>query len=72
MNSDGCIEAKPSEYQRVAPFPKSVPKSGKNAKDTNAIPNAMVARRLIVAGANIEVMIIATRERPPKTACLST
>ena len=25
-NSDGCKEAKPKVYHRVAPFPKSVPK----------------------------------------------
>ena len=72
MNSEGCREIKPSEYQRVAPLPKSVPKMGNKTKASIANPNATVAQRRTVEGDIIEVMVIAIKAMAPKTACRST
>ena len=71
-NSDGWMEAKPSEYQRVAPFPKSVPKKGSKASPMNAITKPSTARRRTRMGLIMEVTSMATRAAPPKIACRVT
>ena len=71
-NSEGWNEAKPSEYQRVAPLPKSVPKKGSNANATKATTKPSTARRRTSTGDIIEVSSIAISANPPKNACRCT
>ena len=71
-NSEGWKLAKPSEYQRTAPLPKSVPKNGSSASATKEAMNPMMASRRTRRGDIIEVRIIATTATPPKNACRST
>ena len=71
-NSDGWIDANPSEYHRTAPLPKSVPKNGSKARATNAAMKPSTARRRTSVGDIMDVMIIAIRASPPKNACRST
>ncbi len=67
-NSEGCIEAKPRLYQRVAPLPKSVPRNGKSASATKATRKPITANRLTTSGDIIEVSNIARIARLPNTA----
>ena len=71
-NSEGWTEAKPSEYQRTAPLPKSVPKKGRSARPTKATRKPSTARRRTRVGDIIDVTIIAISASPPKKACRST
>ena len=66
-NSDGCTDANPSEYQRVAPLPKSVPKTGSNNNDTNAPKNPKTASRRTITGYIIDTAIITAIAVPPNT-----
>ena len=72
INSEGCNETNPKEYQRVAPLPKSVPSIGSMTKANRAKQKATVAQRRTVEGDIIEVMVIAIRAIAPKIACRCT
>ncbi len=71
-NSDGCTEAKPSEYQRTAPLPKSVPNSGSSASASNDTANPTTANRRTSRGAIIDVSSMTAIAPPPNTACRVT
>ena len=71
-NSDGCKEANPKVYQRVAPFPKSVPKTGSNTSPINEITKPITASLLTKSTDIIDKVIIVTIDSEPKITCLST
>ena len=71
-NSDGCTEAKPSEYQRTAPLPKSVPSTGSSASAANAARKPSVASRRTSCGDIIDRRTITAIATPPKNACRVT
>src|SRR5690625_303894 len=48
MNSDGCSAMKPSEYQRAAPLPKSVPNQGSAAIAMKETRNSSTPKRRMV------------------------
>ena len=68
-NSDGWREMKPSEYQRVAPLPKSVPKAGSNIRAAAAKKNPITPSRRTMSGDIIDVPNMTTNAMPPKNAC---
>ena len=67
-NSEGWMEAKPSEYHRVAPLPKSVPKIGSKASAAKAVKNPRMASRRTRVGDISEVISIAKSASVPKKA----
>ena len=71
-NSEGCNDANPSEYQRTAPLPKSVPKNGKPIRAMNDTKNPITAKRRTIRGDIIETANITIIAMPPKIACLVT
>ena len=60
------------EYQRTAPFPKSVPKNGSKASATKDTRNPTIARRRTITGVIIDVSTMAITASTPKTACRCT
>jgi hypothetical protein len=71
-NSEGCKEANPKVYQRVAPFPKSVPKIGSNMRAINEKTKPITANLLTKSTDIIDNEIIVTIDSEPKITCLST
>ena len=71
-NSDGWTLAKPSEYQRVAPFPKSVPRTGSRASAAKAPRKPITPIRRTMSGDIMEITSITTMPTPPKKACRVT
>ena len=71
-NSDGWKDAKPIEYQRTAPLPKSVPKNGSRASATKERRKPTIAKRRTIIGVIIDVSTIAITASTPKTACRCT
>ena len=68
-NSDGCTEAKPSENQRTAPLPKSVPKTGSKAKAIKDKRKPSTPMRRTMSGDIIDTATMTTMATPPKKAC---
>ena len=71
-NSEGWMDPKPSEYQRTAPLPKSVPRNGSRAMPTKEIANPRTARRRTVLGDIMVMMNMVTSASDPNIACRST
>ena len=65
-NSDGCTEAKPSEYQRVAPLPKSVPKKGSNANATKATSTGVPEVGTVTAVTSKDYFLLQGLEASPQ------
>ncbi len=65
-NSDGCTEAKPSEYQRTAPLPKSVPRTGRSASATKRDGEADHREAAHLPGVIIEVSEHRQQGRQPE------
>ena len=71
-NSDGWIEAKPSDSQRVAPLPKSVPMTGSARTVAKAPRNSSTPRRRTCTGDSMDTTSITPSAMPPKAACRET
>ena len=71
-NSEGCKEANPKVYQRVAPFPKSVPKIGSKIRPINDKTKPIIASLLTKSTDIIDKAIKVTIDSEPKITCLST
>ena len=71
-NSEGCNEANPKVYQRVAPLPKSVPKKGSKVSPMNEKIKPMTASLLTKFTDIIDNEIIVNKDIEPKIICLST
>ena len=71
-NSDGWTEKPPSDSQRTAPLPKSVPMNGSAMMMANVTPKPSVARRRTSLGDIIEVMNMVIIASIPNWACLIT
>ena len=71
-NSEGCNEANPKVYQRVAPFPKSVPKIGSNIRLIKEKTKPINANLLTKSTDIIDSANIVAIDSEPKITCLST
>ena len=71
-NSEGCKDANPRAYHRVAPLPKSVPNIGRNRSPMNEKIKPIIANRLTKSTDIIDMIIIVDNDSAPKTICLST
>ena len=71
-NSDGWNEAKPSEYQRIAPLPKSLPRKGSKASATKDRAKPTMPMRRTISGESIEAPIITASAMAPNCPCLIT
>ena len=71
-NSDGCRPMTPSEYQRTAPLPKSVPNQGSAAQATAVPRNISTPRRRIATVFIIESKAMTPRPATAKTAWRTT
>ena len=67
-NSEGWNEAKPSEIQRTAPLPKSVPITGRAIRVRKANAKPTTPMRRTCCGLIIEIATITTRPTPPNSA----
>ncbi len=66
-NSDGCRPMTPSEYQRTAPLPKSVPNQGSAAQAASVPRNIRTPRRRIAT-----VLIIESTPMTPRPTIANT
>ena len=71
-NSDGCTETTLSEYQRIAPLPKSVPNTGRSASATTDSPKATTPQRRSLSGDIIETASSTASATTAKAACRQT
>ena len=71
-NSAGCTEITLSEYQRIAPLPKSVPNTGRSASATTETAKPSTAQRRSRSGDIIDTTSISTSENAPNAACRQT
>ncbi len=71
-NSEGCRLKKPSEYQRVAPLPKSVPSQGSSAVANKAAAKRIRAQRRTRLSEDMEIAASALSPTMMKTAWRTT
>ena len=71
-NSAGCTDTTFSEYQRTAPLPKSVPKTGSSASATTDRPKATTPQRRSLSGDIIETASSTPSATTAKAACRQT
>ena len=71
-NSEGCKDANPKPYHRVAPLPKSVPNMGRSESPMNEKIKPITAIRLTKLTDIIDIIIMVDNDKAPKIICLST